>query len=772
MADDTNNEFTNYEESDDNVQAIFTLNLTPSKTSQLINDSGFISSIEGLTYNELANKPQINGVTLVGNKTTLDLSLVGENTNQTLTNKTINANNNTISNLTVDNFNSNSISLSNDINYPTEVPENLKLATDLSLSTALPLCGESPDATPIRNDEEEMDMFYNIGFALKNNSAHIAATNEVANGGTQINCVGDFQYNTDMYLYTPDFKVSMPHGGFDQILRYYGSKVTQNLDSRVHTKLTPMRKYSLALLYYYTLIGLDRTEYHSNTERERNYTWLPTYNADLGWFIPITVYRVFMTGYKNSEVTNMYGDAVTLEPGNEGETCEAESFYWHWFECDYLNPPENMVGWDNDEIEIKYTGDVYQGWQSIGVGGEPFTLCTIDNPWDEENADYKEVLPTRYRSDMVQEVEDSNGNKGWVIIYDYSDQWNKESGYTNQPGNYVEEWQTIYNVNATSTEDTIENTGDFKYTFRIFQVPYFDDTNKIAYKAYELSKGDDIIQWTSVAGQEDEAFYGMSANTPNEVQWAYNFQDRWYQVDNEGQTYYVNAHDLEEYGGMTEPPVIGEYVPEHVGLYSDPRNTDSYVKDAGNEDTTFTTDEPEVIYQYTGETAFIYENEVRDELESFFDDENWGIYKNNFDGTFTKVDEAYQWGCKSSYEVEYNKFLDIYPSYQNDIANVQPQIDFSIEGINWWLMQVWEVEDTVTGVKSYIGIPPTYDPVEDGDYSDFEGQQIQYNEAYPCLPVDSNGYAIECDSNTVWEYTGNYNDDFLDRWTKLQNGEL
>ena len=632
----------------------------------------------------------------------------------------------------------------------------------------LPVCGESPDAIALKDDEEEADNFYNIGFALKNNSAHIATSNEIATSGTQINCIGDFQYNADINLYTPDYKYSSPQGEFNQMLGYWGNKVGQHKDSRIHTKLTPMRKYSLALLTHYNLIGLNFREYHNpSSKRKRNYTLLTTNNGELGWFVPVTLYGVDITGYKDNEVTQVFHNAFTLEAGNENETCEAEGFYWNWWDCSYLNSPENFVGWDNDEIVIKYTGDVYQGWQSVGVTGEPFTLCTVNNPWDEENSDYKEILPPKNIGNLVQEVVDSNNNKGWVVIYDYNDKWNKESGYNRQPDEYVDENETIYNVKPTSYEDTIENTGDFKYTFRIFSVPYFDDTNLIAYKAYEVEWEGEGTQWTSVSGEEDDAFYGMSSDQPNEVQWAYNRQDRWYEVENDGQTYYVSDYDLEEYGGMTEPPVIGGYVPETVGLFQYPNNSNSYVKDAGNEDTTFTNAEPEVIYKYTGETAFIYENDVRNELESFFSEDNWGLYKNN-DGTFTKVNEAYQWGCNAYYEIEYNKFLDVYPSCQNET----PSIDFSINGINWWLMQVWEVQNKETDEIAYVGIPPTDAPVSGGDYSSCANQEITYNELYPCLPVNATGGAVQCDSTTVWKYTGNYNSNFLNRWTKLQNGEL
>ena len=53
----------------------------PSKTSDLTNDSNFVTSSELATvattgsYNDLTNKPQINGVTLQGNKTTSNLNI-------------------------------------------------------------------------------------------------------------------------------------------------------------------------------------------------------------------------------------------------------------------------------------------------------------------------------------------------------------------------------------------------------------------------------------------------------------------------------------------------------------------------------------------------------------------------------------------------------------------------------------------------------------------------------------------------------------------------
>lgn len=60
----------------------------PTKTSDLKNDSGFLTDIKGKSYNDLTDKPQINGIDLQGNLTVEELGLldITESTDTTLEN--------------------------------------------------------------------------------------------------------------------------------------------------------------------------------------------------------------------------------------------------------------------------------------------------------------------------------------------------------------------------------------------------------------------------------------------------------------------------------------------------------------------------------------------------------------------------------------------------------------------------------------------------------------------------------------------------------------
>lgn len=57
-------------------------------------------------YNNLTNKPKINGVTLVGNVTPSELGIIGEHSVNTLTNKTISADDNILTNIRLGNLDS------------------------------------------------------------------------------------------------------------------------------------------------------------------------------------------------------------------------------------------------------------------------------------------------------------------------------------------------------------------------------------------------------------------------------------------------------------------------------------------------------------------------------------------------------------------------------------------------------------------------------------------------------------------------------------------
>lgn len=72
--------------------------ITTGGTTSLIDGAGTTD------YTELTNKPKINSVELIGNKSPNDLSIVDLNTNQTITNKVIDVDNNTVSNIEGDNF--------------------------------------------------------------------------------------------------------------------------------------------------------------------------------------------------------------------------------------------------------------------------------------------------------------------------------------------------------------------------------------------------------------------------------------------------------------------------------------------------------------------------------------------------------------------------------------------------------------------------------------------------------------------------------------------
>ena len=687
-----------------------------------------------------------------------------------------------VGSLVVSSFDSNSVSVFNNINYPTQVPDNIKLATDLSVSSSLPFCGESPLSVSIKDldfqteefGEIGQEKFYNLGFEILKGEALVAESNTLVSWLPKYTTYGQYKVNSDLWLFTPDFKMQNVISDREQNTTV--SSLVSSMEENVYRnrKIVPIRQYSAVFGNIESNFGLDKQNYVSNSDTQRSYSNLLCMRREPAWFVPITLYGVNITGYKDGEITRTWNDACVLDQGESGDPFEGDRVFSNWNSCNSTTETQYLVGMDNDDITVEYNGNVWECYQALGTE-EPFTVATKDNV--NPDANYKEVLPTKNLNLIVQEVEDSNENKGWVLS-EFFNIWNKETGYINAPGNEVEDWQTIYKVNPSGWDDTLENTGDFKYTFKMFRVPDFEDTYLIAYKSYKLwNKADNsIIQWTIEEGLPSSSFSGMTADNPNEVQWAHKDNSiEWYEVevqsgDNEGETLYVRSSDFEE------TPSVNDYVPESMSLYRNRLESD-FVRDAGFEDTIITDNTPMTAFEYVDENEetpyiFIYENEERPDLEGYFSEDDWGIYINNFDDTYTKVDEGYQWFCDAWYSIEENEVKNYFPSYQNIIPNIQPQVDFSISGINWWLMQVWEIEDTESGDISYIGIPPTQDPAENGDYSEFAGKEISYAEIYPYLPVDADGYAIDCNSETTWTYTGNYNDDFLGRWTDLQSGEL
>ena len=67
-----------------------------------------------------------------------------------------------------------------------------------------------------------------------------------------------------------------------------------------------------------------------------------------------------------------------------------------------------------------------------------------------EDREYREVRPPRELSWIVQEVENTNNEKGWVEDYWYNI-YNTTSGYSRQPDSLVHIDDIIYNINPTST---------------------------------------------------------------------------------------------------------------------------------------------------------------------------------------------------------------------------------------------------------------------------------------------------------------------------------
>ena len=675
--------------------------------------------------------------------------------------------NTNIAELNINNFSSDSITYS--ISKPYINNNEARIATDTSVNKVLPIIGntEASVSNSINiKDSELLEEFYNIGFKLAdsdNNQAVFNFSNGINTASFRYSNFGAYGHNNRIYSFNPDFKVSEV---IQEQRHFYQdvespSETIEGARGEAPFYMVPERQYSLGYCKSIHWIGIALQEYHDFANKEeRSYTNARGSKQHPNWFIPLTVYGVDITAYdENNEIIKQVSGYTTVL-GTEGETCSESNFYSRWYECEDLKDIDDMLNYVSySSVSVKYNGEVYQGWQCCSLG-----VFQVDSVEDmNEDREYREVRPPRELSWIVQEVENTNNEKGWVEDYWYNI-YNTTSGYSRQPDSLVHIDDIIYNINPTSTEDTVVNDGNFRATFRMFQVPYPDDDYLKAYKAYQLvSKTDpNYLQWTITAGEEDDSFEGDTSNNPNEAQYPYNNNGiLWYSVeimtgDNVGETAYVKADDI------TVTPVVGNDVEVDVPMYWN-RSEEEFFENTTSGSAQYLTDTPESRMKYNGETSFIYDNEERADAEPYFSSDNWGLFKNNHDGTYTKITEAYQWMCSASYYFEPPYFYNTFPSSDDQIAV------FDINNAYWWVMQAWECENSETGDIGYTPIPPTSIPVEGGDYSEFAGKDIQ--KSY-FLPMKADGTSFDYEDYENWKYTGNYEANFLERYTALQNGDL
>lgn len=684
-----------------------------------------------------------------------------------------------VENLDISNFDPDSISYFCTVPQVDEMPETVRLATDLSVSMHTPLIGKNDNSEEIRVSQEYTDKFRDAGFAIQHGQMHLCLKNSFLIQNLNMQLRGAYGYQINNYFFTPNYRVTQFEGREQRL-----NKLEEQNDIDMWTRKDHTHSYMFRAgtifdedCYFYS--GIDMGAYYNpNDKRRRSYMNLG--NSGVFWFIPATMYEVELVA-KNSDEIVFVNHVFTTTPGNEGDSCTDEYFYGNWNEAHWANYQDDYIQAEHDSLEKTYTGQTFSGYTTIGQYGSGMW----DNyQWGLDDADdrnseapYREVRQPYELVDIYQQVEDSNGHIGYChsTWHDYR---NTESGYQNQPDEFVDQNETVFKtlipVPHEETRETWENTGDFKWTFNLYLAPreHCDEQDKIAYRAYELvhTQDSNLIQWTMEAGEEDDSFTGFTSNQPNEVHWAYNnYSAEWYQVESNGDTFYVIAQDLIDYGNMQNPPEIGDYVPEGVGLFRNMNWPDGYDHDAGNEEATFTTDTTETALIYTGNYEFIYNGNVDNDAEPYFSDNNFGIFENN-DGTYTKITNAYQWDCISAY-YQPDRQVQVFTAMSQKF-NTPNEIPIGAEdwapdgNLLWWITQAWEVEDEY-GQKGWTGIPPEGAQPNELDYSQFEGDDI----SMPWIqPTFLNGGEYHDEQH--WTYTGNYDPDFMGRWTKFQNGQL
>lgn len=753
----TNNEAS----TEQTIQATFEVNVVPSKISQLENDMNYITDSDIPTkVSQLENDVPYMVKEDIPRKTSELINNSGYITEKDIPKNLSDYNNDVpfvvgeelptkvsqlendagyvteddIKNLDSNNFKQEILENTNKLDYSTPDSE-FKFVSENYVQSFVPYMGRTKNSEPI----DIMEDLYNLEEDLRTGKAVQAQLNSCITTNANV----DLNYASSGYL---QFKIL--HPSIDNSKNFtkdisYNLNINGNGDTIYSTKgqsyLHILRRYHILTSTSNASYGLDITNYNTNT---RNYIQAFTHK-NINWFIPTIMYEVQLIVY-NENKERLYSKLFyTFNSGIKGEEFTELEVYDTWKFISDIQNIQNFI--DTEFYEVKYTGKQFNLWLNLSTGNyDPnYKVSTIEDQNSEYK--YKEILPTYFINNWCQKCHDTAGNVAYADLNFESP--NNSLGttcYTNIPDTQVSADINLYK--EVSLDTKVSNTGEYIWDWECYRTRYPEkDKMDIAFYVYgiinPLLDDEDPNKhfWTNIEGSLGSTYEGTAARefedfkTPDSQ---IELTQKWYKTNKEN--LYVLDSDV------TEAVVIGEQVPEGTKLYFN-KSIFNYSEMNADGSTLFESDVAELAYEYTDEKVFLYDFMDYSGSESFFEGTP-GIYEKQENGSYQRIDEAYQWECDNVFNVINPSSVDDYIVFPAEQNVDQFDIDWSINGLYWWVFKAWKVVSNETRIEAWCPF----------DYSLDTGK-------IDILCMDSEGNMITPPEGEYWLWEGTFNPNFANR---------
>ena len=640
-----------------------------------------------------------------------------------------------IKNLSSDNFNPDLLENVNKTDY-SMAEDEFKFVSENYVQSIVPYMGRTKNSESI---DIEKDL-YNLEEDLRSGKAIQSDLNSCITSQAKI----DLNYASagaiKFEILHPPVKDKEASKDVSYNLTIQGSgniPYSSNSQSYLHI----LRRYHILRSISEGYYGLDITNY---SNEYRNYIQAFTHNA-IRWYIPITMYEVQLTCYSDKNARQYNKLFYTLNAGiKEEDYTEEEAYeYWQFINNKTIIPDHATT----NNYTVKYTGKELKCYISLSELNDDvnFQVSTIHEMNDGYK--YKEMLPTYFCNSWCQKCHLADGTVAYAYLGFTSpyNAANTPTCYENVPSIEVPINFKLYHEISLDTE--VANTGNFIWDYECYRTRYAEeDKIDIAFYVYGLVNplldDEDPNQhyWTAVAGDQGTQYEGTAVQDFADLKPLGNPTDlsqKWYSTNKEN--LYVLASDI------TEEVTAGANVPEGTKLYYS-KSIFHYSEQDADESTVFESNISTLAYEYTDEKIFLYAFEEIPGAEDYVSDDP-GLYEKQEDGTLVKVDTAYQWECHETFNAISPASADDHIVFPAEQDTSQFNIDWSINGLYWWVYKAWKVVSNLSGVEAWCPF----------DYS------LDVDKRIDILCMDAEGNMIVPPENEYWTWEGTFNPNFANR---------